>query len=297
MRWNENEVMRLSQQTPDWEGKLHYLPPDKSSQPSIIKSGARSAAKLGNELVKSFAGGVSGNAQSPSALRKLDSTPHGNARERWFRLKANLLFYFKLTPEGRKPPLPGTEPLGLFVLEHFHIQREGFEKKDTDALVQNQFSLIFADEPNKRHFFTAESQPRALQWETALKQASHQRLRERLVDLQIKIRTRTGKDPLEGSSFQHNRLFSDINAFSNLTLACTPAPIKGEGPSPPPRPKKQKAKSQTFQSHIVNDWESFSPIVIANEATEESFVQPINDRAASFRSHISDAPIDNLIQF
>ena len=54
---------------------------------------------------------------------------------------------------------------------------------------------------------------------------------------------------------------------------------------------------QTFQSHIVNDWESFSPIVIANEATEESFVQPINDRAASFRSHISDAPIDNLIEF
>ena len=204
MRWNENEVIRLSQQSPDWEGKLNYLPPDKTSEPSIIKLGARSAAKLGNELVKSFAGvSIWGNAHSPYASGKLQSMPHGGARELWFRLKANLLFYFKLTPDGRKPLLPGAEPLGVFVLENFHIQPEECGEKDTHGLGQNHFSLIFADEPNKRHFFTAENQRGALQWETALRQASHQRLKEKLVDLQIKIRTLTGHNPLEGTFFQH----------------------------------------------------------------------------------------------
>ena len=57
--------------------------------------------------------------------------------------------------------------------------------------------------------------------------------------------------------------------------------------TPPPRSKKHKNKKQTFQSHIVTDWESMSPIVAAVEATEEAFMEPVNDKAATFRSHIS----------
>ena len=95
---------------------------------------------------------------------------------------------------------------------------------------------------------------------------------KRLLDLQIKIRTRTGINPLEGTFFQHNRLFSDINDISSLTLTSTSGSSKGQIPSLPPRPKKRKAKNQIFPSHTVNDWERFSTITIANAAKEESFV-------------------------
>ena len=303
MRFNSNSVLRLSQETPDWEGKLCYIPPEKSSQSSvrnreIIKSKARSAAKL-----------VVASSNSSSKVN--------TAGERWFRIKANLLFYFRLTPEGCKPTLPGTEPLGVLVLEHFHVQKEGFEKSQADALGKNQFSIIFANEPDKRHFFIAENQQRALQWETALKQASYQRLRENLIDLQIKLRLRTGEDPLEGSSLLNNPLFSSKSSTcskSNTTDTPTNSTYEASfleppktmsmpariAPPPPPRHKKSKpfSKNKTFQSHIVNDWESISAIAVGNEATEKSFMEPVNDRAASFRSHIpTDAPVDNLIQF
>ena len=322
MRWNENEVMALSQQVPDWEGKLHYIPPVKSSQSSIIKSGARSAAKLGNGLVKTIAGvGAStGQLGGHSSNSTYDSNRGNNARDRWFRIKANMLFYFRLTPEGCKPPIPGTEPLGMFVLEHFHVQKEGFEKRNVDGLGQNQFSLIFADEPDKLHFFIAESQQRATQWEIALKQASYQRMREKLLDLQIKVRTKTGTDPLQGSPLHRNQLFSSMlnptssfsggskqsNAQSTVNLEEAAFPNKGQtsptrtAPPPPPRTKKSKAKhSKRFQSHIVNDWESISTVSVAEEATEDTFMAPINDRAATFRSHIpsSEVPVDNLIEF
>ena len=59
---------------------------------------------------------------------------------------------------------------------------------------------------------------------------------------------------------------------------------------------KKKTKKQTFQSHIVNDWESLSP-VMASEATEDIFMDQINEGAASFQSHINKgSDVDNLIQ-
>ena len=312
MRFNANELTRLAQELPDWEGKLYYIAPEKNSQSSAIKSRAISAAKIGNGLVKSIAGvGVTGQVHPPASSLKTSQSPNG--KERWFRIKANLLFYFRLTPEGRKPAIPGTEPLGVFVLEHFHVQKEGFEEIHDGVSGRNQFSLIFADEPDKRHFFIAENQQRVLQWETALKQASYQRLRERLSDLQIKLRHKTGEDPLKGSTFQNNPLFS--TKFNSLPKT-NPTDAQPQAPYafsltvptkaqtmptkivPPPRSKKSKNKKNTFQSHIVNDWESMSPIVIADEATEEAFMEPVNDRAATFRSHIpNQASVDDLIQF
>jgi len=310
MRFNINELIRLSQEIPDWEGKLFYIPPGKGSQSSLIKSGARSAVKLGNGLVKSIAGvSTTGQMHPSSVMKSVNNASDG--RERWFRMKANLLFYFRLTPEKRKPLLPGTEPLGVMVLEHFHFQKEGFEEVNDVTVGKNQFSLIFADEPDKKHFFVAENQQRASQWETVIKQASYQKLRERLIDLQIKIRQKTGEDPLEGSTFQNNPMFSsthksnfyngpseqkhndspiDIIQLSKAQPAATKI-------APPPRSKK-KTKKQTFQSHIVNDWESLSPVMLASEATEDAFMDQINDGTASFQSHIcNEAEVDNLIQF
>ena len=309
MRFNINELISLSQEIPDWEGKLFYIPPEKSSQSSLIKSGARSAAKLGNGLVKSIAGvSTAANGQTNSLAKTANNVNDG--RERWFRIKANLLFYFKLTPEKRKPTLPGTEPLGVLVLEHFHFQKEGFEEVTRQTIGKNQFSLIFADEPDKKHFFIAENQQRVSQWETVLKQASYQILRERLLDLQIKLRHKTGEDPLEGSSLQINPMFSSKHLLNSNYRALEQKPsdfgINSMSKAkvqpvtkiiPPPRSKK-KTKKQTFQSHIVNDWESLSPIVVASEATEDIFLDQINDGAASFKSHLSNEPeVDNLIQF
>ena len=67
--------------------------------------------------------------------------------------------------------------------------------------------------------------------------------------------------------------------------------------APPPRTKKQKNK-KTFESHIVNDWESISSTVIAKEATEDAFMEPVKGKSATFKSHLSDdVAVDNLIEF
>ena len=66
MRWNEGEIAQLSQTTAEWEGKLMYKPPkSKNSTRSFWNSGA------------------------------------DNPQERWFRLRANCLFYFRLVNGGR----------------------------------------------------------------------------------------------------------------------------------------------------------------------------------------------------
>jgi hypothetical protein len=54
-------------------------------------------------------------------------------------------------------------------------QKECFENN------ANSFSIIFSDEPGKKHFFVAETERYARQWEAALKRASYQKMREHLV--------------------------------------------------------------------------------------------------------------------
>ena len=72
MRWNEGEVAQLSQQTATWEGKLFHKPPkSKSSHTFWSTSGS----------------GVN------------------EPRDRWFRLRANCLFYFRINNGGGRPPL------------------------------------------------------------------------------------------------------------------------------------------------------------------------------------------------
>ncbi len=73
MRFNESEmVSALAWQVPEWEGKMTYRPPGRS-------------------------GGFRSNAEY---------------KDRWFRLKSNCLFFWRIPSAGGKP-LPGTEPLGV----------------------------------------------------------------------------------------------------------------------------------------------------------------------------------------
>lgn len=111
---------------------------------------------------------------------------NGTAKYRWFKLKANLLFIFPIpsTPQSacdvKKPP-SSTEPIGVLVLEHFHIQREDFESNP------NTFSLIFANEPSRRHLLTAADADDAYRWTWKLGRASISGLRDTIKDLQKKL--------------------------------------------------------------------------------------------------------------
>ena len=132
MRYNENElVAELAFRTPDWEGKLTYKPPKSS-------------------------GGFGSRGS--------------DFKERWFRLKANCLFYWRMpngNEEGRpSPPSSGTDPMGCIILEGSHVQQEGFATQSVHA-----FSIVFADEPERKHLFLAETARHVMQWVSVLKKA------------------------------------------------------------------------------------------------------------------------------
>ena len=82
--------------------------------------------------------------------------------------------------------------MGVLILERFHVQPQGFESPSA-------FSVIFDVESGpKQHFFVAENERHAKQWQTVLKKASYQSLRDKLINLQITLRQKTGCDPLRG---------------------------------------------------------------------------------------------------
>ena len=100
-----------------------------------------------------------------------------------------------------------TEPLGVLILERFHVQPEGFESASA-------FSIIFDNESGpKQHLFVAENERRAKQWQTALKNASYQYLREKLINLQITLRQKTGCDPLRGEIFSFTKMYMEIEGY------------------------------------------------------------------------------------
>jgi hypothetical protein len=265
MRWNEGEVSLLAQQTPSWEGKLTYVPP-KNKTKSVV-GGALSG----------IWSGTSGSSN--------------DTRDRWFRLRTNSLFYFRLTSAQGRPPL-GAEPLGVFILESFHVQPEGFE-------TPNAFSIIFAEDSNKKHLFIAETERSAKQWEAALKDSSYERLRDRLINLQIILRQKTGCDPLRGTSFENNPLFSPAAVATSFPIqgcGLEFADATSDGDAPPkPKPRKPKQKS-TFQSHVVENWESHSPAAIRRHENDDdddkAGGEPMKLRKASFQSHV---PVANLL--
>ena len=80
MRWNEPEVAQLAKLQADWEGILIYKPPPEKN-----------------------------------SLKFFASNSQNERRERWFRLKHNCLFYFRLQ-DGRRRPALGSEPMGVLIL-------------------------------------------------------------------------------------------------------------------------------------------------------------------------------------
>merc|ERR1712179_402541 len=110
-----------------------------------------------------------------------------NSKERYFKLQGNCLFYHKTTSTNNKDDLFG-DPIGLFILENFTVNHES----------GRIFSLVFKPSINEEHcqkvLFEAEHLRYVVQWIDAFKLASYEVLREKLIDLQIRIRDKTGKD-------------------------------------------------------------------------------------------------------
>uniref|UniRef100_A0A2R5LEU9 Pleckstrin homology domain-containing family J member 1 n=1 Tax=Ornithodoros turicata TaxID=34597 RepID=A0A2R5LEU9_9ACAR len=108
-------------------------------------------------------------------------------KERWFKLKGNLLFYFRLNEYGG---VYESEPVGVFIIEYCKIQNE-------PAVEQSfAFSMSFLDDVDRKHLFTCTTQKHCDEWVSCLQQASYEYQRGRLLYMQQKILELTGRDPL-----------------------------------------------------------------------------------------------------
>lgn len=108
-------------------------------------------------------------------------------KEKWFKLRYNLLFYFNINDLGQ---IDGRQPAGVIILENCSINI------DTSSEGVFAFSISFRDEHEKRHVLSGRSESQVEQWINALKQASYEHWRSRLIMLQERLCKKTGKDPL-----------------------------------------------------------------------------------------------------
>lgn len=108
-------------------------------------------------------------------------------KEKWFKLRCNLLFYFNINELGQ---IDTKQPAGVIILENYSI--------NLDAASEGvfAFSIAFRDEYEKRHILSGRSESQVEQWVNALKQASYEYWRFRLIVLQEKLCKKTGIDPL-----------------------------------------------------------------------------------------------------
>ncbi len=171
------------------------------------------------------------------------------------------------------------------MLENSHVQQEFSSSESAHA-----FSLSFSeDPPERRHMFLAETQRGAEQWVEALRGCSYEALRERLIDLQIKLLSRTGIDPLLGTGYDNNPVFRPELAQLKRPTADLLGLNGAPAPTSAPKPKPRKSKQSTFQSHVVESWEQYSPSASDAESavsSSSSVAKPLDKKRPSFHSHL-----------
>ncbi|KAE8749696.1 hypothetical protein FOCC_FOCC003684 [Frankliniella occidentalis] len=175
-------------------------------------------------------------------------------KERWFKLKGNLLFYFRINEIGK---VDGKQPTGLLILENCSVQPEG------NSGVPFAFSLSFRDEPDKKLIFAGRSEDHVQQWINALKQSSYEYWRQQMILLQSKICFRTGKDPL--LLYPHNqgvvRNFQEPDEAdqigmrepsfqSHILVASTAAISIHTAPTPTPLARSASSTSAVLRSIV-----------------------------------------------
>ncbi|XP_059485980.1 pleckstrin homology domain-containing family J member 1-like [Neocloeon triangulifer] len=150
-------------------------------------------------------------------------------KERWFKLKSNLLFYFRFTEFGS---VDANEPVGVFVLENFKIQIE--ESKEMPFA----FSITFHDDVEKKQYFAARSEELVNSWVSAISQSSYEYMRQKLHTLQNMVKTASGLDRVT------------LQPFCATARDLEQQLQAPQSPSRPSR-KGSKLKSSQFKSHIA----------------------------------------------
>ncbi|XP_054011235.1 pleckstrin homology domain-containing family J member 1-like [Hylaeus anthracinus] len=132
-------------------------------------------------------------------------------KEKWFKLRYNLLFYFNINELGH---IDRRQPAGVIVLENYCI--------NIDSACEGvfAFSIAFRDDHEKRHILSGRSESQVEQWVNALNRASYEYWRSRLIMLQEKLSRKTGEDPLlVYPTFRSHQPSSSMSAVSSTALS------------------------------------------------------------------------------
>lgn len=120
--------------------------------------------------------------------RLLYRGPRESYKERWFRLKGNLLFYCRTNSDGS---LLDPEPLGLLVMDQCRVQMEAFGDRPF------VFSIHFNGESDKAHYFSGQSLQQCQEWVAALQASSLVLVQSQVQELRNKLKAIHGRDPLD----------------------------------------------------------------------------------------------------
>lgn len=151
MRFNDKEIAKVSYTKGDLEGILNHMRPQ------------------GNEWSDWY--------QQPCF------------KERYFKLKGNLLYYYRVNEQDQGP-------LGVLVLENAHVAYERPHKG-----IHFAFSLTFKVQDKFRdneakHIFSCRCEADVNTWVSALKTSSYEYWRSQCIILRTKLAMKTGKDPI-----------------------------------------------------------------------------------------------------
>ncbi|XP_076468181.1 inositol polyphosphate-4-phosphatase type I A-like isoform X2 [Babylonia areolata] len=151
--------------------------------------------------------------------------------DRYFRLKGNLLFYFK-NKETR------AEPLGVLVIERCTVEL------DLEEEALNSFVVVCEGEDNPFKFAAISEEERD-SWIQALHLASYECLKMQLQSLREQVQAKTGRDPVTLPDSSSSGLDLDIQTACNnsihtasedpvleISLSCKDLPCDSQGSAP-----------------------------------------------------------------
>ncbi|KAL4230048.1 Type I inositol 3 [Mactra antiquata] len=149
--------------------------------------------------------------------------------ERYFRLRGNLLFYFK--NKDMK-----SEPLGLFVLERCTVELDINEKQHFS------FVIVFeGDEGDEVCTFSARTEEDRDGWIQDLHESSYECLKMKLQSLREQVQAKTGEDPLShmlpsetGMEYETKAAGSSDNPVMEISIGIDGLPNDSNGMAPNP---------------------------------------------------------------
>uniref|UniRef100_A0A0P4W4N6 Pleckstrin homology domain-containing family J member 1 n=1 Tax=Scylla olivacea TaxID=85551 RepID=A0A0P4W4N6_SCYOL len=195
-------------------------------------------------------------------------------KERWFKLRANLLFYYRLNEFGG---VEKNEPSGVFVLENVEIQME-----HTD--LPFGFAIRWKDDLERKHLFFASSEASAVTWMNKLINASYEHLRAQMVMLRVQIRRKTGKDPLEhlGTPLMQRTSWADAPRKSRFHVDLEEDQLSQE------LPKEYALQSSSLTDHQRPDRLSPSRYSLA---VKSPYLKVKVEKSPSLREPLRAAPV------